>query len=87
MEKEIIARFRKGNTIMSMDHKDYVLFDETKKYLSMTKFDTSNCIDGETILEISWGNGYQSVSIKDNIPSEIKGYEVEYNAEFLNIKF
>jgi hypothetical protein len=74
-DKKPIVKFVKGNTIMSMDTKDYYLFDKSEEYFSMTPFNREDCIDGETIIEVNWGNGYQGIKIVSAIPNEISGYE------------
>lgn len=70
-----IARFRKGSTVMSMDTKDYFLFDKTENYSSMTPFDKEDCVHGKTLIEVNYGNGYQGVKIVECIPDKIEGYE------------
>lgn len=70
-----IARFIKGTTVMSMDTKDYHLFDKNESYFSMTQFNKEDCVHGKTLIEVNYGNGYQGVKIVECIPDKIEGYE------------
>jgi hypothetical protein len=69
-DKKPIVKFVKGNTIMSMDTKDYYLFDKSEEYFSMTPFNREDCIDGETII---------SVSPQSPLGNHLLGKEVGYS--------